>query len=72
MNKNQQCLITILRDHGDNLTTAEIVRLASQYPDLCRGCSSGSAVISAGMILHEEGKIERKIAKGGFRWSLKI
>ena len=70
MNSNQQCVITILRDHGDQLTTSQILDYTKNYPDLCRGCSSGTQVISAGIQLMEMGLIKREIGKGGFKWSL--
>jgi len=70
MNRDQRCLITILEDHGGQLTTSQILELTGQYPDLCQGCSSGSQIISAGISLVQLGKIKREVAKGGFVWIL--
>jgi len=41
------------------------------YPKLCKGCSSGNHIISSGLELINIGLIEKKIAKGGFKWYLK-
>lgn len=70
IDRNLECLITILRDHGRKLSTQQILEAVKQYPELCKGCSSGTEIIAAGLILKDQGKIERKVTKGGFLWIL--
>lgn len=70
MSKNEACFLYILDQHGNDLSTKQILDFAKLYPDLCYGCTSGSEVIMAGMSLMKKQQVERNIAKGGFRWSL--
>jgi len=70
MTSNTDCLLTILKNQGSNLTTSQILEYTSNYPELCKDCSSGTAVISSAKELMEKGIVKRSIAKGGFRWSL--
>ena len=70
MSRNTDCLLTILRNQGDSLTTTQILEYTSNYPELCRDCSSGSAIISSAKELMEQGIVKRVVGKGGFRWSL--
>lgn len=67
---NKQCFLAILQHSQTKLRTQEILDLTDTFPDLCRGCKSGSDVILAGMKLFKEGKINREIGKGGYYWSL--
>ncbi|MHA2503033.1 MAG: hypothetical protein ACXAE3_09195 [Candidatus Kariarchaeaceae archaeon] len=70
MTRNTQCLLTILGEHPGGLTTAQILDETINYPELCKSCSSGSVIISTAKELMEEGKVSRKVEKGGFVWSL--
>ena len=70
MANNKECLIHILKTHGDDKTTEEIIKHASEYPDICSGCKSGSDVMIAAMVLLKKGTIRRDLGKGGCRWSL--
>ncbi|MHA1839529.1 MAG: hypothetical protein ACTSYO_06190 [Candidatus Ranarchaeia archaeon] len=71
MNKNIECFMEILRRHGE-LSTAEIIDYAGQpaFKDLCEGCKSGTDVVAAGRFLEHQGKVSKRIAKGGYIWFL--
>ncbi|MEK9716640.1 MAG: hypothetical protein VW394_07760 [Candidatus Heimdallarchaeota archaeon] len=71
MKSNEKCILKILKIHGNGLFTNEILQLTKNYPNLCKGCSSGNHIISSGLELINIGLIEKKIAKGGFKWYLK-
>ena len=51
------------------MSTAELIEEMDKYPDLCKGCKSGTYLIRTAMALMKKGKITRKIGKGGFYWS---
>jgi len=70
MKRNANCLLTILKKYGSELTTSQILEYTVLYPELCKDCNSGSGVISTAKELMEKGIVKRTIAKGGFRWSL--
>lgn len=72
INKSKECILKILAENSSSLSTQEILDNAKNFPELCTGCRSGTNVINAAMKLLKEGKISRKIAKGGFRWSSTI
>ncbi|MHA2248716.1 MAG: hypothetical protein ACXAD7_00070 [Candidatus Kariarchaeaceae archaeon] len=70
MTKNEECMIAILKSESDSLTTKQILSKTSLFPELCIGCSSGSHVITAGISLCEKGLVNRKLGKGGYKWTL--
>ena len=70
LKNNEDCLLTILDRYGE-VSTSEIIRISNspELKELCTGCKSGSEVISAGRALEREGKVKKKIGKGGYIWS---
>jgi hypothetical protein len=69
-NQNLDCLLAILTNHGPSLRTEEILKYAKKYPELCKGCSSGTEIILAGKTLVKQNKISRNVARGGFVWTI--
>jgi len=49
MKSNEKCILKILKIHGNGLFTNEILQLTKNYPNLCKGCSSGNHIISSGL-----------------------
>lgn len=69
--KSRQCILKILGESEKSLSTQEMLDIAIKYPELCRGCKSGSNILSIIMKMYREGKVQREITKGGLRWMIK-
>lgn len=67
---NEKCLLSILADASKEITTAELLEAMDKFPDLCKGCKSGTYLIRTGISLEKKGLISRKAGKGGFYWKL--
>ncbi|MCY3411457.1 MAG: hypothetical protein INQ03_07485 [Candidatus Heimdallarchaeota archaeon] len=65
---SENCILKILRDYPDGLSTQEIIDKLDFYPELCKTCKSGAELISMANKLHHKQKIIRIAEKGGFRW----
>ncbi|TFG13468.1 hypothetical protein EU537_06265 [Candidatus Thorarchaeota archaeon] len=71
LSKNAKCVLMILEREG-SLTTSEILEVAKQepYSQYCSDCAGGDSFVAAANHLVNEGLIERKFGKGGYRWEL--
>jgi hypothetical protein len=72
LSRNAECVIKILSDASDDLTTIEILENArrEEYASICQDCAGGDAFIVAARQLVEKGLITKKLAKGGYRWRI--
>ncbi len=61
----------ILKSKGREISTTELIESMDQFPELCKGCKSGTYLIRTGMKLMKKGIIERTAKKGGFYWRIK-
>ena len=68
--KSRMCILQILKSHSHSLSTQEILDETKLYPDICRGCKSGSNILRIALKLVNEGVISRELAKGGFQWKI--
>ncbi len=68
--RSRECILRIL-NNANYMSTHDILTEARKYPDICRGCRSGSNIIRIAMKLLEEGLITREIGKGGFIWKIR-
>ncbi|RMG37779.1 MAG: hypothetical protein D6732_05980 [Methanobacteriota archaeon] len=67
---NEKCLLTILARASREMSTAELIEAMDEFPDLCKGCKSGTYLIRTAMNLVRKGMVKRKAGKGGFYWNL--
>ena len=65
---NDRCFIKILKLEND-IPTARVLALAKDIA-LCRDCTDGNAVLTAGEKLAEAGLLERSRRKGSYYWRL--
>ena len=69
---NAECVLRILKDAIDPLTTAEILETARReaYADICQDCAGGDTFVVAARQLVDKGLITKKLGKGGYRWQM--
>ncbi len=65
---NERCMIEILKKRGA-LSTSELLK-ESQKLAICKDCSDGAAVISAGEKLLKRKLVAREFKKGAYIWKL--
>ena len=72
LSRNAECVLKILRNATEPLTTSEILESArdEEFSDICQDCAGGDTFIVAARQLVDRGLIIRKLAKGGYRWQL--
>ncbi|MHA1924407.1 MAG: hypothetical protein ACXABV_02480 [Candidatus Thorarchaeota archaeon] len=69
---NAECVLKILKDATEPLTTSEILEAArgEELSDICQGCVGGDTFIIAARQLVDKDLIIKKLGKGGYRWQL--
>ena len=72
LSRNAQCVLKILQDATNPLTTSEILEIAhgDDYTDICQDCAGGDTFVVAARQLVDMGLITKKLGKGGYRWQL--
>jgi hypothetical protein len=72
LSRNAQCVLKILQNATDPLTTSEILQIArsDEYGDICQDCAGGDTFVIAARQLVDTGFITRKLGKGGYRWQM--
>ncbi|MHA2431846.1 MAG: hypothetical protein ACXADO_01275 [Candidatus Thorarchaeota archaeon] len=72
LSRNAQCVLKILQNVVDPLTTSEILEIArsDEYADVCQDCAGGDTFIVAARQLENKGLVSKTLGKGGYRWQL--
>lgn len=72
LSRNAQCVLSILQNATDPLTTSEILEIArsDEHADICQDCAGGDTFIVAARQLVDKGLISKTLGKGGYRWQL--
>ncbi|MHA2378599.1 MAG: hypothetical protein ACXADS_04935 [Candidatus Thorarchaeota archaeon] len=72
LSRNAQCVLKILQNVVDPLTTSEILEIArsDEYADVCQDCAGGDTFIVAARQLVNKGLVSKTLGKGGYRWQL--
>ncbi|MFW9943693.1 MAG: hypothetical protein ACFFB7_01730 [Candidatus Sifarchaeia archaeon] len=72
LSRNAQCVLSILQNATDPLTTSEILEIArsDEHSDICQDCAGGDTFIVAARQLVDKGLISKTLGKGGYRWQL--
>lgn len=72
LSRNAQCVLQILKDVTNPLTTSEILEIAQgdDYSDICQDCAGGDTFVVAARQLVDMGFITKTLGKGGYRWQL--
>ena len=72
LSRNAQCVLRILQNATEPLTTSEILEIArsDEHADICQDCAGGDTFIVAARQLVDKGLISKTLGKGGYRWQL--
>lgn len=72
LSRNAECVLRILRNSTEPLTTSEILKAAQEedLSEICQDCAGGDTFIVAARQLVDRGLITKKLGKGGYRWQL--
>jgi len=72
LSKNAECVLKILRNATEPMSTAEILEAARrpEFSDICQDCAGGDTFVVAARQLVEKGLITKKLGKGGYRWQM--
>ncbi|UCH03570.1 MAG: hypothetical protein JSW05_08185 [Candidatus Thorarchaeota archaeon] len=72
LSRNAQCVLNILQNATNPLTTSEILEIArsDEHADICQDCAGGDTFIVAARQLVDKGLISKTLGKGGYRWQL--
>ncbi len=72
LSRNAECVLRILKDATESLSTAEILEAArrEEYADICQDCAGGDTFVVAARQLVDKGLITKKLGKGGYRWQM--